>query len=240
MTKPLANAPKPLASGAKPGRCAFVGWTHDDDQEEGGKHHFGHQAGNWRVALGRMRAVAVRRKAAGRAEARLTARDDVEHDRRKDGTDDLGAPVRRAVFGVEAPAGSGAQYDCRIEVGARDVADRAVQDGSEYLFFADRETPPDTNGACDAGPFRVDYCRSRVVGEDKPGVVAGEALKVEWKLIGSREAGTQLQGLELDVADACIDRKRTGSIVGHDREAEDGENTAGLRLHRPFWTVGMS
>ena len=71
-----------------------------------------------------MRAVAVGGEPAGEAEIRAPARDEIEHARADDAAEDLRDDVRQQQGGGKAPARPQADGDRRVEVPARDRAER--------------------------------------------------------------------------------------------------------------------
>ena len=71
-----------------------------------------------------MRAIAVVGEAAGKLEPGLAAGDQVEHQRGDDRARQLGQDVGQQLSGRDAPAGEQADCNRRVEMPARDVADR--------------------------------------------------------------------------------------------------------------------
>ena len=77
-----------------------------------------------RIAAGRVRAIAVGGEASGQAEIRAAARDEVQHACADDAADDLRDDVRQQQGGGKAASRPQADGDRRVEVTARDRAER--------------------------------------------------------------------------------------------------------------------
>ena len=113
-----------MAIGAKPRRRAAVGRAQDHEQEAEGHHDLADEARRQRIAAGRVRAEAVAREAGVDVEARLAAGDRIEHGGAGDRAEHLRDDVGHQLGGLEPPARPQADRDRRIEMAARDVADR--------------------------------------------------------------------------------------------------------------------
>src|SRR5947207_751124 len=114
---------RPIASGAKPDG-ARVSVAHDDKQEAGGEHEFADEAGNQGIAARRMLAVAVAGKSSGEIEALFSTGDYIEHERGDNRAGQLSQDVGQQLAGRSAAAGEQADRNRRVEMSARDAADR--------------------------------------------------------------------------------------------------------------------
>lgn len=108
--------------GEASGRLA-VGRAHDDEQEHHGQHEFGDRGGGKIVFARRMFAVAIGGEAAGEAEIRFAAGNQIKHAGCDDRADHLGDDIGRNLVRGKASARGEPHGHGGIEMAAGDVAD---------------------------------------------------------------------------------------------------------------------